>query len=50
MCEHRKLRKNYPFGRKSKPRIICKDCGAIITPSYLAQSKKNNRRKGTVGR
>ena len=34
-CEHKNLRKNYPFGRKSKPTMKCKDCGEIVKPKDL---------------
>ncbi len=42
-CEHKRLKKNYPFGRKSKPVMKCKDCGKVITRKELKELK--NRRK-----
>jgi hypothetical protein len=47
-CEHTRLKKNYPFGRNSKPQFYCKDCGIVIKPKDLEQrknTKKIQRRK-----
>lgn len=49
-CEHRKIKKNYPFGKKSTPSMHCKDCGKIITLKHLekiriAKAKKQRNRK-----
>ena len=30
MCEHRRKKKNYPFGMKSEPVISCKSCGNVL--------------------
>lgn len=43
-CNHR-IRKSYPFGKKSTPRMNCKDCGAIITPMQKAQERRERERK-----
>lgn len=43
-CEHRRTKKNFPFGKKSRADKFCKDCGEIITNKFL-QKKKENRRK-----
>ena len=45
-CEHKRIKRNYPMGRKSKPDRHCKDCGEIITSSYLAsiRNKDGGRR------
>jgi len=40
-CKHRRIKKNYNFGRKSTPVMFCKDCGKIITPHLIVKSKKN---------
>jgi len=45
-CPHKRLKKNYPFGRKSAPVIYCKDCGGVITKLELKKMKKNKRYKG----
>lgn len=42
-CEHRRLKKNYPFGRKSKPEIYCKWCGKVIKPHDLIERRKKNK-------
>ena len=40
-CIHKRVKKNYNFGRKSTPLMFCKDCGKIITPHLIVKSKKN---------
>lgn len=45
MCEHRRIKKNYPFGRKSKADKYCKLCGAIITNKMIKDMKGNRRRR-----
>ena len=39
-CKHKRTRRNYPFGKKSKPIIKCKDCGKIISNKELAEKRK----------
>ena len=34
-CKHERYKKNFPFGKNSKPIIKCKDCGKVITLKYL---------------
>jgi len=45
-CEHKRIKKNYYFGRMSKPRMTCKDCGKIIKPKEISSNKKIDKRKG----
>ncbi len=42
-CEHRRLKKNYPFGRKSKADKVCKDCGDIVTNKDIKERRKKRR-------
>lgn len=44
-CEHKRQKKNYPFGKKSKADKFCKDCGEVITNQMIKQIKKNKKRK-----
>lgn len=49
-CEHKNKRRVYTHGRKSKPMLICKDCGQILKRYELKKenerrTKKNNRFK-----
>lgn len=44
-CEHKRIKKNYPFGRKSKADKYCKDCGKVITNKELKERAKSKRRK-----
>ena len=48
-CEHRRIKKNYPFGKKSKADKTCKDCGKLITNKMLeikrVERNKKKRRK-----
>jgi len=43
-CDHRRLKKNYPFGRKSKPQIYCKDCKKVVSPKEIMEVRKRKRR------
>jgi hypothetical protein len=43
-CEHKRYKKNYPFGRKSSSRKICKDCGEVVTDKFLADRRMGKRR------
>jgi len=38
-CIHRRIKKNYNFGRKSTPQMFCKNCGKIITPHLLYKQR-----------
>lgn len=44
-CRHKRIKKNFPFGRKSSPRRSCKDCGKIITGKDLAEKRKSKRKE-----
>ena len=39
-CEHRRIKKNYPFGRKSTPTMFCLLCDEIITLHDLMLERK----------
>ena len=43
-CEHRRIKKNYPFGKKSKADKFCLDCGEVIT-NKIIELKRRNKRK-----
>jgi len=50
-CRHRRIKKNYPFGRKSRATKQCKDCGALISNRMLQDRKKERRKaRGDNGR
>ena len=38
-CNHRRIKKNYGHGKKSKPDMFCKDCGKIIKPKDLEKER-----------
>jgi hypothetical protein len=44
-CNHRRYKKNFPFGKKSMPDMVCKDCGKIIKPKDLEKKENNGRKK-----
>ena len=44
-CEHKRIKRNYPFGKKTTPRMSCKDCGAVIKPKDLEMLKKDRKKK-----
>lgn len=39
-CEHKRYKKNYPFGKKSHPTIKCKICNKPIKPKYFEEKRK----------
>ncbi len=41
-CEHKKIKKNFPFGRKSRADKHCKTCGDVVTNKMI---KDNGRRR-----
>jgi len=43
-CKH-KIKRNYPFGRKSKVRMYCKICGKVIKGKYLKENRKLNKKE-----
>lgn len=43
-CQHKRRKKNWPFGRKSKPRVVCKDCRKLIKPHDLMELRKGGKR------
>jgi len=46
-CNHKRIKKNYPHGRKSTPIIFCKDCGMVIKKMML--HKNPIKRKKLTG-
>ena len=44
-CFHKRIKKNYPHGRKSGPTMACKDCGEVITPYKLKEARKGMRKR-----
>ena len=43
-CDHKKIKKNYPFGKKSKPEMFCLDCNQVVKSQELMKAK-NQREK-----
>lgn len=43
-CKHKRIKKNYPFGRKSTAMKSCKDCGKILKNKDI-EKKRNERKK-----
>ncbi len=44
-CEHLRIKNHYPFGKKSKPRMVCKNCGSPVSFKERSESAKKNGRK-----
>ncbi len=42
-CSHKRIKKNYPFGKKSKAIKSCKDCGEIITNKMIKDKRKERK-------
>jgi len=36
-CLHKRVKKNYPFGRKSRSVKFCKDCGKVLTNKHYEE-------------
>lgn len=43
-CRHKRIKRNYPFGKNNKSRIKCKDCGIPMKPSMF--HKNRGKRNG----
>ncbi|HUS49926.1 MAG TPA: hypothetical protein VMZ91_07155 [Candidatus Paceibacterota bacterium] len=41
-----KIKKNFPFGRKSQATKYCKICGKIITNKMIKDEAQNNNKNG----
>lgn len=44
-CDHRRLKKNFPFGRNSRPEMGCKDCGNIIKSKDVEKRRQQKRKQ-----
>jgi hypothetical protein len=44
-CRHDRIKKNYPFGKKSGALMSCKDCGSPISRYDLMLKRTNKKRK-----
>jgi len=42
-CSHKRVKKNFPFGRKSSPTMYCKDCKAVVKPKDIKIKPKMKR-------
>ena len=49
-CDHKRVKKNWPFGRKSKPTVICKDCGEIVKRKSNDGKKRRGKNTGNRGK
>jgi len=45
-CEHKRFKKVYAHGYKSKPIIKCKDCGKIIKKTDLPKKEIKQWKQG----
>jgi len=45
-CSHRKVKKNFPYGRNGKPTYRCKYCNKVLKPKDFERRRKElNRRR-----
>ena len=42
-CNHRKIKKIYTHGKKSRPLLVCKECGEIVKRYEQIKSKPKKR-------
>ncbi len=43
-CEHRRTKKNFSHGRKSRATKHCKDCGEVVTNHDIMLKKRLKKR------
>jgi len=43
-CEHKRIKRNFPFGKKSKPISFCKDCKTLID-CEVKKKRRTGRKK-----
>jgi len=43
ICEHKRIKKNFPFGRKSGAVKFCKDCGEVVSNKMIRARKQKRR-------
>ncbi len=43
-CDHKKIKRNYPFGKKSKSEMFCTICNRVVKSQELIKIK-NEREK-----
>ena len=46
-CKHKRHKRNYPFGKKSKALIICKDCGVKIDGKWFKENRIIKKRSSS---
>lgn len=44
-CQHKKIKRTYPFGRKSKAFMHCINCGLVIKGKHLQEIKKKKKKE-----
>ncbi|KKN56528.1 hypothetical protein LCGC14_0571060 [marine sediment metagenome] len=44
-CDHKKIKKNYPFGKKSKPEIFCSTCNQVVKLQELMKVKNERENR-----
>lgn len=41
-CNHKRIKKNYPFGRNSEPSMFCLDCKKPVTKHELMKMRQQS--------
>jgi len=44
-CKHKRIKKNYPFGKKSTAKKFCKDCGEVIQNKHFERIRKEKMKQ-----
>jgi hypothetical protein len=42
-CNHKIVKENFPFGKKSTSTKICKDCCSVVTNKMIMDRRKNRK-------
>ena len=49
-CDHKRIKKNFPHGKKSTPVMFCKDCGKVIKPKDVMRDPKRQKQINKIPR
>ncbi len=42
-CNHKRIKENFPFGKKSTSTKFCKSCGMVITNKMISDNKNGRK-------
>ena len=48
-CKHKRIKRNFPFGRESKAIMYCKICGGVIKGKDLEEIRERKKKQERQG-